>query len=195
MSGKSTIELLEPVLRQAIDGLLRKGKTLDQILDHLAELGAEDAVSRSALGRYAKRTKKNWERFQEAQKVAGVWIKKLDEDPHGDVGKLVAEMLKTVSFVTIDQMLENDKDEDGNDQAPATPQEIMFLAKAIKDLETAGATSLKRELAVREEIERQAKKVATQTEKTLKEQGLSDDTVQLIKSNILGISNKRGQVK
>ena len=187
---KSTIEQLEPELKQAIDGLLRNGKTLDQIIEHLAQLGADDAVSRSALGRYAKRTKQNWQRYQEAQQVAGVWVKKLEEDPHGDVGKLVAEMLKTLSFVTIDQLLDIKEDEDGNDQPPATPQEIMFLAKAIKDLETAGATSLKRELAVREEVDRRAKKVASQTEATLKDAGLSEDTVQLIKSNILGIGKK-----
>jgi len=189
--AKSSIQQLEKPVREELDRLIRDGYTLDSIIAKLRELGDED-TSRSAVGRYAKKARDNMRRYEDAQQVAGVWIKRLEDDPKGDVGKLVAEMLKTVSFVTIDHMLESvdDVDKDGKTKPPATPQEIMYLAKAIKELEQSGAINFKKEVETRKELEARAKKVATETATELKAAGLGADAIAVIKDKIMGITKK-----
>lgn len=178
MGRKSSIQQLDPRLREAVDGLIREGRyTLDDILGHLAQLnGGQAPVSRSALGRYAQRAEEQLKRYREAQEVAKVWITKLEREPEGDVARLLPEMLRGIAFVTMGSIGER---EEGGDA-----QEVMFLAKAMKDLAGADALTTARILKIREET---AKKAAVEAVKTAKAQGLSDEAAELIRQKILGV--------
>lgn len=178
MARKSSIQQLDPRLREAIDGLIRDGRhTLDDIVEHLAKLnGGEAPVSRSALGRYAQRAEEQMRRYREAREVAKVWVDKFENEPDGDVARLLPEMLRSVAFQTLGSL--------GDRKESAEAQEVMFLAKAMKDLASADVLTTQRILKIREET---AKKAAVEAVKTAKAQGLSDEAAELIRQKILGV--------
>lgn len=143
MGRRSTIEQLAPELTALCNRLVREGHTIEEITAHLNEMDA--GVSRSAVGRYVKGAREQMKQYQDAQAVAGQWVAQLGENPKGDVGALLAEMLKNVAFQTISQMGSADA------KAPK-PMDVMLLAKSIKDLESTSKASLER----RERIKRAA---------------------------------------
>lgn len=181
MARKSTVTKLDARLRDAVDELVRDGRyTLDEIIDHLAELnGGTAPVSRSALGRYAQQAEAQMQRYREAQEVAKVWMGKLEDEPHGDVARLLPEMLRSVAFQTIGQI--------GDREEGADAQELMFLAKALDHLGKANTASLQIELKLRE-IRTKAKAVAEEVSKEAKAGGLSDETAEAIRRKILGVT-------
>jgi len=179
MPRKSSIQQLPPELQSALNELLREGRfTLDDILAKLAELNAGVApVSRSALGRYAQRAEEQMRRYREAQEVAKVWIDKLEKEPDGDVARLLPEMLRSVAFQTLGNL--SDRKED------VEAQEVMFLAKAMKDLASTDRLTQDRILIIRQEV---AKKAAVEAVKQAKASGLSDEAAELIRSKVLGVA-------
>lgn len=176
MPRRSRIEQLDPRIREQVDRLVRAGRTIDEITEHLARLAGEEAPSRSAVGRYVRSAREQMRRYREAQEVAKVWVGRLEEDPEGDVGRLLSEMLRTVAWQTIGSMGETDA---------VAPNEIMLLARAIKDLAAADKVAMERELKIRQEVARQAADAAT---KIAKRGGLSADAVQEIRREILGVA-------
>ncbi len=177
MPKRSKISYLDKGLRDQVDALVRQGRTIEDIVGHLKEWGAE--VSRSSVGRYKKKYEDSLARYREAQEVAAVWVAKLGEDPNGDVGRLIAEMLKTVAFQTLAEM--------GDTEAAAKPQDIMRLAKAIKDLEGAGKLSLERELKIRKEMQG---KMAKQAETVAQEMGLTAERAAELRKKLAGVKVK-----
>jgi len=179
MARQSSIKQLPNKIQAEVDKLIREGKhTIDDIVQALQAMGGD--ASRSAVGRYVKSAKEKMERFAQAQEVAKVWVDRLEDNPHGDVGRLISEMLRTVAFQTISTM--------GDDDASVNPGHIMFLAKAIKDLSSADKISVDREIKIRDEIKAKAEQVAEQITIQAKRQGLSDEAAQEWRNNILGIS-------
>lgn len=178
MTRKSSIAQLDPRLREVLDALIREGRhTLDDILAKLAELNAGEApVSRSAVGRYAQRAEAQMQRYREAQEVAKVWVDKFEAEPTGDVGRLLLEMLRSVAFQTLGGLSERKESADA--------EEVMLLAKAMKDLASADKLTTERILTIRQEV---AKKAATEAVKQAKASGLSDEAADLIRKKILGV--------
>lgn len=181
MARKSTVTKLDSRLRDAVDALVRDGSyTLDEILDHLAQInGGKAPVSRSALGRYTQAAETQMQRYREAQEVAKVWMGKLEDEPNGDVARLLPEMLRSVAFQTIGTMSDREEGADA--------QELMFLAKALADLGKANTASMSIELKLRE-IRAKAKAVAEEVTTAAKAGGLSDETAELIRRKILGVT-------
>lgn len=174
MGQKSSIARLDPRLKEAVDRAVREGRaTIDEIVASILSMGGE--VSRSAVGRYVQSARARMERYREAQEVASVWVRKMEETPAGDVGRLNAELLRTVAFQVLSEI-------GGSGGAEATPNEIMLLARAIKDLASADKTSTDRELRVRREV---AQKAADKAADTAKLAGVSPETIQHIRRNIL----------
>lgn len=172
MARQSTIKRMDPRIREAVDAAIRDGRaTIDDIVAIIHGLGGD--VSRSTVGRYKQRAETQMQKYREAQEVAKVWIGKLQQEPDGDVGRLLSEMLRTVAFQSI------------GDLDSATPQDIMFLGKALQSLAGADKITAERILKVRAEALKQAtievQKVAVQT-------GLSDETAELIRKKILGVA-------
>jgi len=177
VARKSSITQLDPRLREAVDGLIRDGRaTLDDILLHLAQLnGGEAPVSRSALGRYAQRATEQMARYREAQEVAKVWVDKFESEPNGDVARLLPEMLRSVAFQTLGSMSERSE--------AADAEEVMLLAKAMKDLASADKLTSERILRIRQET---LKLAAVEAASEAKAQGLSDEGAEVIRKKVLG---------
>jgi len=162
MAGKSSIDTLPVDLREAIDRVIRDGRlTIDEIVGYLQSIVPEgvELPSRSAIGRYSKRMKDAMGAYREAQEVAGVWVQKLGENPKGDVGQLLGELLKTVAFQTIGSMSE-DPDNKGVDA-----QDLMFLARAIKDLGSFDRIKFDLAVKLREQASKVIDRVAAEVEK------------------------------
>lgn len=141
---RSKVARLPKELKEELERLWRTGGyTLDGLLAKLREMGMTD-VSRSGLGRYVQGVEKTMARYREAQEIAGAWVAKLGEDSKGDVGRLLAEMLKTIAFATLKDL--------GQGDLSAEPMELMLLSKTIQGIAAAEKTSVDRELKIREKL-------------------------------------------
>lgn len=179
---KSSIDQLDPRVKEAVDELVRGGRhTIDDIVQQIRALGGD--ASRSAVGRYVKRAEDQMERYRQAQEVAKVWIGRLEENPNGDVGRLLSEMLRTVAFQTIGQLGDAEPSEEGNSGA----MDIMLLARSIKDLASADKLSAEREMRVRQEVVRNA---AERAAAIAKKGGMSPQAVDEIRRELLGMASK-----
>jgi hypothetical protein len=176
--SRSSVSRLDPRLKDAVDRLIREGRhSLDDILAHLAALNDGEApVSRSALGRYRQSAEEQMRRFREAQEVAKVWADRFGDEPEGDVGQLLKQMLRSVAFQTLGSMSEREES--------AEAMEVMLLAKAMKDLAGADKLAADRILMIRREV---AKQAATEAVKEAKAGGLSDEAAEAIRQKILGV--------
>jgi len=179
MARKSTVKTLPTQIRAEVDRLLADGRyTLDDVVAHLRKLGAD--VSRSALGRYSKEFEAVAAKMREAREVTTAFAKELGELPDNDMGRMLAELLHTVVF----KVLTNQTGADG----AADAQDVMFLARSLKDLATANRMSAELEMKIRDRVATEtAKKAAAAAEDAAREQGLSAETVEAIKARILGI--------
>ena len=173
-SRPSQITKLDPAIKTAVDTAVREGRaTIDEIVNLVEGLGGE--ASRSSVGRYVKNARERMEDYRQATQVAAVWVDKLGKEPEGDVGRMLLEMLRVVAFKTIGEL----------DQA--SPEDLMFLGKALKDFAGADKLAVDKAINLRKLIAVEAAKVASEVVKTAKKAGLSDETVELIRSKILGI--------
>lgn len=176
MGRRSSIEQLPAEVRDAIARLIRDGRTIEQIRAKLAELDVD--VSRSAVGRHVKSQRALIERYTAAQEVAGKLVAQIGENPQGDVGALLAEMLKTVGMQILDDQLDDSAAEGAERLAP---NEFMFMAKALDHLERAGAVGYKR----RKEIRADALAAAAKSvEKTGASLGLTQATIDRINEQL-----------
>ncbi|MBN9477399.1 MAG: hypothetical protein ABS43_03715 [Bordetella sp. SCN 67-23] len=177
MARRSSIERLDPAIRDACNELIRSGHTIDEIVQTLRDLGAN--VSRSAVGRFTKSARASMEKFREAQEVAKVWIDKLESEPNGDVARLLPEMLRAVAFQTLSTM--------GESESPVESQELMFLAKALKDVSGASKLNMDIELKLRQEREKAKVESADAVEKAARAQGMDEDQVMFWRQQVLGL--------
>lgn len=178
MAPRSSIEQ-DPRLKEAADEAIRRGATIDEILDALQTLGGD--VSRSSVGRYAYRTRATMAKLQEAREVAKVWADKFGSEPDGDVGQLVGQVLHAVAFTQAQHMADAPLGEEGS----PGPREVMFLAGALKDIASANKITAERILKIRKET---AVKAAAEVDKVVKARGLTPDAVAEIKAKILGVA-------
>jgi RNA-binding protein YhbY len=175
--SKSSIVKLDPRVRDAVDTAVREGRaSIDDIVLLIKSYGA--TVSRSSVGRYVKNASEQLQRYREAQEVAKVWIGKLNEEPEGDVARLLSEMLRTVAFQQIGEMSQAE----GKDKPK--PMDIMLVAKALEHLSKSQKTDVDRAVKIRDEFAKQAADAAAQVGKS---KGLSSATIEEIKRSILGI--------
>ncbi len=176
---KSSIDLLDPRIQAEVNSAIKDGRaTIDEIVTMIQAMGGE--ASRSAVGRYVRNHNVQLAKYREAQEVARVWVDKLGKEPEGDVARLTVEMLRVVSFQTISQL------DDGTE-----PEQLMLLSKAIKDIAQADKLLVDREAAVRKLVAAQVAKAAEEVTKTARKAGMSDETVDLIRSKILGIGEAK----
>ena len=180
MAGKRgprfSIEKLDKRIIDVANHLIKDGYTIDEIVLKLQELGAD--VSRSAVGRYAKSVNETMEQYKKAQAVAKVWADKLENEPDGDISQLLIQMLSTVAFQTVGTM--------GDSEKPAKAMDVMLLSQAIKNL--SGTSKTKLDIAVmRKRIQAEAQAAARKVTAEAQKAGLSKESINIIKSEILGI--------
>ena len=177
-SRPSSITQLDPRVKEAVDAAVRDGRlTIDDIVRLIEDQGGE--ASRSAVGRYVKNARERMEDYRQAQQIAAVWVDKLGKEPDGDIGRMLLEMLRVVAFKSI------------GDIESASPEDLMFLGKALKDIAGADKLVVDREINLRKLIAVRAAEVAASVVKTVKKAGLSDDTINVIRAEILGIPDAK----
>jgi HD-GYP domain-containing protein (c-di-GMP phosphodiesterase class II) len=179
MPRKSTVKTLPAQIRAEVDRLLADGRyTLDDVVGHLRTMGAD--VSRSALGRYSQEFEQVAVKMREAREVTTAFAKELGELPDNDMGRVLTELLHTIVF----KVLTTQTGADGEVAA----QDVMFLARSLKDLSTATRQSAELEMKIRDRVAAEtAKRAAGEAEAVGREKGLSAETVEAIKTRILGI--------
>ena len=140
------IQQLPPEIKAYLDRRLREGAAQAAVIDEtrtmLAELG-EPPLSRSGVNRYATRMEKIGRRIREAREVSEAWIAKFGEEPAGDVGAMIVEMLRTLAFEAAHSAAESD--------GPVDTDMINDMALAVRRLEQAAETGAKREREIRTE--------------------------------------------
>lgn len=178
MPRKSTVKRLPPDIRDAVHRLLDSGRTLDEIRAHLEGLGAD--VSRSALGRYAQKYEEVAARLREAREVTTAFAKQLEDLP-SDMGRVLTELLQSIIFKLLL------KQHEGEDPT-VSAEEVMFFARSFKDVSSAMKSSADMEMKIRDRVAAEAKQAAVRAvDHVARERGLTRDTVEAIKSQILGI--------
>ena len=177
MARRSKVEQLPQPITDAVNGLIREGRTIDDILAHLRTIGVED-ISRSAVGRHVKSARETFEKYRQAQEVAKVWLDKLEAEPDGDVGRLLPEMLRALAFRTLDAM--------GQSQDAAAPQDLMLLGKALQHVGSANSQQMAIELRLRDERKKLLAEQSAKLDALDKQAGVTPETLTAIRE-ALGI--------
>lgn len=186
MPRPSTVQQLPADLLDQLHALLRDPRVsqLDataRINDALEEQGLPERISKSALNRYKVSMDKVGDRLRQSREIAQVWIAKLGTEPQGNVGELVTQLARTLSF---DLMLHMQDGEINAETAPGTLAMLKDLALTAMRLEKASSENVKREQFIREEERTAAADSAVQA---ARDTGLSDEAVDTIRRKILGI--------
>lgn len=177
MAPRSSIKTLPSAIRSAADQALKDGATIDQVVDVLRQLGAD--VSRSAVGRYKREVDRVGERIKRAREISAVFVEKLGAAPDGRQGRLITELMQTVVFDFLVPV--------GEGEAPKVdPEEIMFLARAIKDLSSAEKITADRILMIRKSMAAEATKAMEEAAKATGGE-VSEATMAEFKARFLGV--------
>ncbi len=166
----SRIQQLPPKIKKALDGLLVSGVSQAEILRRLnpeLKAAAKKPLSAAGLNRYSSKMEKMGRRIRESREIAEVWTEKLGEEPKGDVGQMIIEMLRTMAY---ELTMEASK--------PGATHDIAIIkdvALAVQRMEKAAEVNNKRELELRREFAKQA-------EAEVKKQGLSSDIAAAIRT-------------
>lgn len=182
MARASSIDKLPADIRDALHELLRD-PAINQLeatqrVNRLLDKEKLDVrVSKSAVNRYSQRMDKVGEKMRQSRQVAEMWIGKLGNQPQGQVGKLLNEFTRTMAFETALDLSEGDE--------PVPPKLLKELSLAIKHLEQAASVNEKREREIRTQM---AEEAAHAAETIGKAQGLTADSVNMLKQEILGIA-------
>lgn len=198
MGGRqqSSIDLLPEEIRRQLQELLNDRRVtqlqaverINAILAELRQTGqlpedAPERVSKSAVNRYALRMEEVGAKLRQSREVAEVFISKVGAAPQGQVGLLINEMLRSMAF---DLSLKlQDADLEDPEKMSATIDQVKALALAVQRLEQGASINVKRETEIRKQAAEAAADVA---DKTLAGQGMSRDTIDAIKREILGIA-------
>ncbi|MBF0424320.1 MAG: DUF3486 family protein [Magnetococcales bacterium] len=178
----SRIEALPLPVQELVNRLLREGATTQReilaiVNKELDKLG-QDPLSRSGLNRYAVRMEQVGQRLRQARGVARLWIDRLGQEPEGDVGRLLNEIVRTMAFDFATKAAEGEE--------PIDPQMLRALAVTVERLEQAARTSAERERVIRKDLAEQA---AGKVQETARKAGLSDETIEQIQRDILGLAS------
>lgn len=172
-------EEAQPDIQWAIAELNARKRTAESIRlelnERLLSIGCSP-ISSSAFNRYSLFIARHGQAMQQVRNVAALIAERMDEEPDGDVGLLLAETIKTMIYdVMMQEALSN--------EAPSMKM-LLAAAEAVQRLELARSTSLKAAAFKREKF---IEKAAEMAEEVAREKGLGADTVEAIKSAILGV--------
>lgn len=188
MTGKSSIDTLPDDVRQRLNVKIGDGTlTIDELTEFLDSVG--HSRSRSAVGRHAQKITKISERLNQSKEMAKALVAECGEDLlSSKQGRLINEIFRSIIF---DQMTNKLEGEDSFD-----PQELFFLAKAIKDVAGANRLDQDYEKKVRESIEKEVKEQAADAASaTMTEAGLNADQVKFWREEFLGVRKSEAEDK
>ena len=183
MGQKSAVDRLPEALRnKLIDMLHNHAVTQLEIVTAINEEAGEDLVSRSSVNRYALRMKKFADKNRQAREVADAYIEKYGAEDRNKLGKVVNEQIRLAAFDLISEIEE--MKEAGELKIGDITEIIFKVSRGLKDLEQAEKLNAERSETIRKAALVEAAKIVEQTAKT---DGLTAETIEKIKKQILGI--------
>lgn len=180
----SSIDRMDPQVRDWIGRLRDQGRTLDEIIAKLRELDIDALPSRSALHRHLQKAEEVAERIRKSRAVADVIVRRLGESDPDKTTRMNIELMHNVLF----EIASRTSDEDGE---PVTfePMEAMLLAKALDHLGKAAKDDVARTVTIEKRAADRARaEAAKAVDAVAGESGLSADTIEQIKAKILGVA-------
>lgn len=182
MVRRSSIKTLPPEILESVNRALTEGeRTIDEVTAHLEELG--HPRSRSAVGRHAKNLSDVAERLKRSREMSQALVKEIGpEVASGKTGRLLVEILQSICF---DHLLVKADDK----KSDLESQDFFFLAKALKEMASAQKIDVDRELKIRSEVARETAKKAAEVAETVGNQaGLTKETINKFRGQILGVA-------
>lgn len=187
MAKTSSIEKLPPDILEQLQQLLRDPRCSQlqataQINEVLEQQGHDDRISKSAVNRYDLKMREVGDRLKQSRQMAEMWIAKIGAAPQGQIGHLVNEILRTLSFELSMKITEGEITDKNMSNIIGMLQK---LSLATMRLERASTENIKREAEIRKQA---ANDAAAAAEEKLASQGMSAEAIQSIKNDILGIA-------
>jgi len=185
MSRKSSIEQLPSELRLKLIELLNDPKvTQKEVTELINDQAGTPVVSKSAVNRYAQKMQRQIEKTKQAREVAETYISQLGEDTSNKMGKVLNEQLRLIAYDLITEISDM---REAKETTPALLIDLLFkVSRGLKTLEEAEHLNIRRADKIKKEAMEAA---ASKTEKTLKENGLPDETIFIIKKELLGVDD------
>jgi hypothetical protein len=174
----SSVSKLPPEVQAAITERLNAGATYQDIVDHLHAMG--HAVSRSAVGRWGLALRTRQEHLEASADLACLLTEKLGAEQLEEAATVLALEL------VVNTLMQHDDITTG-DEGLYLPH-VTQLLSALARVSTANLVRDKWNA----DVERKAQEAADAVSRQARSEGLSDETVELIKARILGISEEVG---
>jgi uncharacterized protein DUF3486 len=151
---------------------------LAELNRRLADRGLK-GLSKSAFNRKVLWLIGHGDAILKAREIAAVMAEKLDETPEGDVGLLLNELIKSIVFDIVSSAQLSDK---------VTMNMAVNAALALDKLENARKLSVATRAKIAKEF---SAKAAAAVEAAGKAKGLSRETIDTLKAQILGVELAR----
>lgn len=187
MSRQSSIDALPEHIRDALHALLQDPavtqlETCKRVNELLKAEGDEQRVSKSAVNRYSLQMQSIGKRLRESREIAAMWVDKIGHQPQGQIGKIINEMLRSLSYEVTTELMNGELTADS---LPTVIEQLNNLSLATIRLEKASSESVKREKEIRAQL---ATEAADKAEQAAVAAGLTTEAVTNIKNSILGIT-------
>ena len=169
--GRSSVARLPPTLREAVDGAIADGATIDEITALIR--GEGGACSRSAVGRYTKNMRDLIRQQQEADRAIEAWVRALGERPEGRAGLVLIETLRTLVLSAMADLSRREE--------PVSTEELARLALVLRRIEGTDKLRIERERAAAK-----AAKAAPGAGQAPVRKGLSPEAVAAIREVVEG---------
>jgi hypothetical protein len=183
MGQKSVVDRLPEMLRTRLLEMLHDPAiTQAEIVDAINNDAGEQLVSKSSINRYAQKMKHFAEKNRQAKEIADAYIEKYGSDDRQKLGKVINEQMRVAIF---DLMGEFDEIR-GDPEIKGTEAADMLykISRGLKELEQAEKLNAERTEGIRKTALSEAAEIV---EKTARSDGLTVETVEKIKKQILGL--------
>jgi hypothetical protein len=183
MGQKSAVDKLPENLRSKLLEMLQSPAiTQAEIVDAINAEAGETLLSRSSMNRYAQRMKHFAEKNRQAREIADAYIDKYGTDNRVKLGKVVNEQIRLAVFDLIGEIEEIQADPETKKTEIADM--LYKLSRGLKELEAAEKLNAERTESIRKTALAEA---AEAVEQTARSNGLTAETIEKIKKQILGL--------
>jgi len=180
---KSSIDKLPKKLRALLLEMLNNPAcTQAQIVEAVNDEAGERLLSTSAMNRYAQKMRRFTERTAQARNLAEMYLERCGADSRNKLGKVINEQIRLAAY---DLMLEIDEIKSKADVSDSELADILLkVSKSLREIEQAEKLNAERTESIRRDTLAEA---AEAVEASAKSNGLSAETIGIIKKQILGL--------
>lgn len=178
--ARSTIDSLPDHVRAAIHAAIERGRTIDEIVALIDDMGAE--ASRSAVGRYTKGFRELAREQRDMRAVAEAFGREFGTaDDHQ--GRMMIQLMTSITTRMLMPHMT------GEAEGELSALELTRLARAVKDATGAAKIDIEREARIRDEEAKRAKAAAAEDAVVAgRAAGASEETLRRIRAGILGLA-------